>query len=122
MHGPNPIVPAAIYWIGGDDYPIFSFKFLEIAKEVTSNYSGWTEFGNYFCIDQYPGVLLKTASDQIKEKIHMKVPLYAKRMGGEVNWSESPNRSKIRNHALLNYFTNENQYVWSEILHACIDN
>ena len=109
FHGPNPITPVPVYWIRGDDYPIYGFDLLNSAAKVAASFPGWTEFGNLQLVDQYAGALLHTAWKKFGISLHEQIDLYAARKGGNFCWSESPTRSEIRTRTLTKFFDAESE-------------
>lgn len=107
-YGPNPVTPP-VYWIRGDDYPIYGFDLLNSAAKVAETFPGWTEFGNLQLVDQYAGALLETAWKKFGVNLHEQIDLYAARKGGNFCWSESPERSEIRTRTLTDFFSHESE-------------
>src|SRR3989344_2449521 len=116
FHGPNPVTPAPVYWIRGDDYPIYGFDLLTSAAKVSATFPGWTEFGNVQLIDQYAGALLQTAWQKFGVSLHEQIDLYADRKGGKVCWSESPKRAEIRTRTLTEFFSPESEIKREKIV------
>jgi len=103
-YGPNPVEPVPVYWIRGDDYPIYGFDLLESIARKSKEFPGWTEFGNLQLVDQYAGALLEVAWKQFGANLHEQINLYAARRGGKFCWSHSPVRAEIRTRTLTNFF------------------
>ena len=107
MHGPNPVKPEPIYWIRGDDYPIYGLDLLAAAAKAASQFSDWNEFGNLQLVDQYAGDLLRIAWTKHGVNLHEQIELYAARTGGNFCWSQSPKRSEIRTRTLSKFCSAE---------------
>lgn len=115
IFGPNPVTPVPVYWIRGDDYPMYGFDLLASAAKVAARYPGWTEFGDLQLVDQYAGALLRSARDQFGVNLHQEIERYAERRGGEVCWSDSPARAEIRTRTLLQFFSADHQAKLQEV-------
>ena len=111
MHGPNPIKPIPIYWIGGDDYPIYGIDLLNTIKKITDNIDGWNEFGNTQLLDQYAGSILKILYDKYNLSIHTEISLFASRRGGQICWSNNFKRNEIRSRTLLKHQSFESNEI-----------
>ncbi len=119
--GPNPVTPVPVYWIHGDDYPIFGFDLLNSAAKVAATFPNWTEFGNLFAIDQYAGALLKTAWKKFGVNLHEQIDLYAARKGGNFCWTANPKRSELRTRTLTEYFSHENEMRREKIVQQILN-
>jgi len=113
--GPNPVNPP-VYWIRGDDYPIYGFDLLDSAAKVAANFPEWTEFGNLQLVDQYAGALLDTAWKNFGVDLHEQIDLYAARRGGNFCWSENPKRAEIRSRTLTEFFSHESEVIREKIV------
>lgn len=116
FHGPNPVTPVPVYWIRGDDYPIYGFDLLSSAAKIATSFPDWTEFGNLQLVDQYAGALLQTAWKKFGVNLHEKIDLYAARKGGNFCWSENPKRSEIRTRTLTKFFSAESEIQREKIV------
>jgi hypothetical protein len=114
-HGPNPVFPEPVYWIRGDDYPIYGFDLLCSAAKAAVDLPGWTEFGNLQLVDQYAGALLRTAWMDFDVNLHEEIDLYASRRGNFA-WSDSPKRTEIRTRTLNKFFNEESKIQRKKIV------
>ena len=115
IFGPSPVEPVPVYWIRGDDFPIYGFDLLASISKVTSRWQGWTDFGNGQVVDQYAGSLLKIAWEKFGVSLHERVDQYADR-GGVFSWSEDPRRGEIRTRTLTEFFRSENELRREELI------
>jgi len=115
-YGPNPVEPVPIYWIRGDDYPIYGLDLLQSIARKSVEFHGWTEFGNLQLVDQYAGALLEVAWKQCGTNLHEQINLYATRRGGKFCWSQSPVREEIRTRTLTKFFNEESKNQRYEII------
>lgn len=121
FYGPNPVIPVPVYWIRGDDFPIYGFDLLASAAKVAANVPGWTEFGNSQLVDQYAGALLQTAWQKFGVNLHERVDLYAARKGGGVCWTEDPIRSEIRTRTLTEFHSPESEIQREKIVQQILN-
>ena len=115
-YGPNPIEPVPVYWIRGDDYPIYGFDLLTSIAGKAKDYPDWNEFGNLQLVDQYAGALLEVAWKQFGVNLHEQINLYAARGGGNFCWSQSPTRTEIRTRTLTKFFDELSRTQRKEII------
>lgn len=119
-YGPNPVVPEPVYWIRGDDYPIYGLDLLESIARKSVEFQDWTEFGNLQLVDQYAGALLEVAWKQCGINLHEQINLYATRRGGKFCWSQSPVREEIRTRTLTKFFNEDSKKQRYEIVQQVI--
>lgn len=118
--GPNPEKPVPVYWVRGDDFPIFGFDLLRTAEHFTRNYPNWVALGNLFNVDGYSGDLLRIAWNDFQVNLHEEVQLYALRKG-VYDWSESPVRGNLRNKTLIEFFQDENIKIRKDLVLKIIE-
>lgn len=115
--GPNPVTPVPVFWIRGDDYPIFSFPLLMTTEKVAAKYPDWTCLGNLFNVDGFPGEILRGLWKREELNCHLEIPQFFKRQG-VFSWTDSPSRNKLRTATLLKFFEKETQDVRNEMASA----
>lgn len=115
--GPNPAHPVPVYWIRGDDYPVWSTPLLNATGRVAQKYKDWTCMGNLFNVDGFSGDILKSLWLRHKINCHIRIPLFFLRRG-VFAWSESPQRAQVRTQTLLQFPLKENQAVRDEMADA----
>jgi hypothetical protein len=116
FYGPNPVTPVPVYWIRGDDYPIYGFDLLCSAAKMATTFPGWNEFGNLQLVDQYAGSLLKIAWEKFGVNLHEQIDLYAARRGGNESWQTNPKRWEIRTRTLNKFHNAESEMQRQKIV------
>lgn len=116
FYGPNPVTPIPVYWIRGDDYPIYGFDLLTSAAKIARSLPDWNEFGNLQLVDQYAGSLLKIAWEKYGFNLHEQIDLYAARRGGNEGWQTNPKRWEIRTRTLNKFHNAESEMQREKIV------
>ena len=113
--GPSPEKPVPVYWVRGDDFPIFGFDLLNATEKFTQDLPDWVALGNLFNVDGFSGDLLRIAINEFQVNLHEQTTLFALRKG-VYDWSENPVRGNLRNKTLLEFFYESNVKIRSEMV------
>jgi hypothetical protein len=119
--GPDPVKPVPIYWVRGDDFPIFGLELLDCTKGVALEYPGWTCLGNLFNVDWFSGDILRRLWQINNMNLHVQVPQFAERKG-IFSWNENPQRNHLRTKTLQSFFLEENQKIRDKMATAIFEN
>lgn len=117
--GPNPAEPVPVYWLVGAEFPVVGFNLLTCTERVARRYPGWTGWGNQLLIDNFSGDLLKGLWNKYQTNVHFETPIFAIRRG-IFSWTDSVERSNVRNNTLLEFFKPENQKIRDEMVDEII--
>jgi len=115
MVGPNPVKPVPVYWLVGAEFPIIGMDLLKCTQRVADRYPGWTCYGNLLLIDSFSGDMLRGLWNRHKTNLNMEVPFFVRRKG-VFSWTDSQERSSVRNNTLLEFFKEENQKIRDEMV------
>ncbi len=113
--GPNPVKPVPVYWLVGAEFPVIGMDLLKCTQKIADKYPNCTCYGNLFLIDSFSGDLLKGLWQRYKVNLNMETPVFAARKG-VFSWTDSKERSDVRNNTLLEFFKKENQKIRDEMV------
>lgn len=113
--GPNPVKPVPVYWLVGAEFPVIGMDLLKCTQKVAEKHPGCTCYGDLFLIDSFSGDLLKGLWEKYEVNLDMEIPEFAVRKG-VFSWTDSKERSDVRNNTLLEFFKEKSQKIRDEMV------